>query len=454
MKRVWLVLPDPFSIRIFFETGIVEGLRARLDDRLALMWVTAPDVVSEWADRAAGLPMFHREDVRAPSHLGERVAGRLDRLLDRQIGYFPLGIRLNERFGFHSERMQPGHANFMLDSARAGPLPRWSVVESGMKRWFFGPRRHVRRLLLDALSADCSALVLSNVQPHSVTPYLTAARRLSLPVAAYVFSWDHTVGKGVISPHCARYIVQNQTMEDDLRRYHDIDPSRVVVTGWPQTDVFHRRRSRADYDALVRAFGLDPARPVVLFMGNTPTNAPYEGRLVERVVAWWEDTARDRFQVIFRPHPRDRDWKERYSRAQGREGLCVQQPSFTDLDQLAVLLQHVDVAVANAGTVFLDALINDRPAVCVLYDEGAPPGESWAAKNVLGKHYEELVASRAFYRAETFEEVVDGLERALAAPDELAGARRAVVREVVGEVDGRAAERVVDAIVEVVGSKV
>ena len=38
-------------------------------------------------------------------------------------------------------------------------------------------------------------------------------------------------------------------------------------------------------------------------------------------------------------------------------------------------------------------------------------------------------------------------------PDELADARRRVVRDVVGEVDGRAAERAVDAIVEVVGSR-
>jgi hypothetical protein len=454
MKRVWLVLPDPFSIRVFFDTGIVDGLRARLDDRLAIMWVTAPDVVAEWADRAAGLPMIHREEVRAPAHLGERVAGKLDRWLDRQIGYFPLGIRLNQRFGFHSERMSPGHDNFMLDSARVGPLPRWSSVERGMKWWFFSPRRHVRRVLMEMLATDCSALVVSNVQPQSVTPFLTAARRLSLPVVAYVFSWDHTVGKGVISPHCDRYIVQNRTMEDDLRQYHDIESSRVVVTGWPQSDVFHRRRPRADYDALLRTYGLDPARPVVLFMGNTPTNAPYEGRLVERLVAWWEQGGRDRFQLLFRPHPRDREWEERYGTARGREGIGLQQPSFTDLDLLTVVLQHVDVAVGNAGTVFLDALINDRPAVCVVYDEGAPPGESWAAKNVLGKHYEELVDSGAFYRAESFDDVVAGIDRGLAEPRALEDARRRVVREIVGDIDGRAAERVVDAMLEVVGSTV
>jgi len=65
---------------------------------------------------------------------------------------------------------------------------------------------------------------------------------------------------------------------------------------------------------------------------------------------------------------------------------------------------------------------------------------------VVGEHYRELEASGAFYRAATFEEVTAGIERALASPAELAEARHRVVREVVGEVDGRAAERVVAAI--------
>jgi len=124
----------------------------------------------------------------------------------------------------------------------------------------------------------------------------------------------------------------------------------------------------------------------------------------------------------------------------------VQEPSYTDLELLATLLQHVDCVVCNAGTILLDALANDRPAVCVLYDEGAPPGESYAMKNVIGEHYRELASSSAFYRAESFEEVVDGIGRALEHPDELAEERERVTRTVVGQVDGCAGTRVVDAI--------
>src|SRR5207249_10824470 len=115
-------------------------------------------------------------------------------------------------------------------------------------------------------------------------------------------------------------------------------------------------------------------------------------------------------------------------------GVAVQEPSFTDLDTLAVLLQYAEVVVSNAGTILLDALANDRPAVCTLYDEGAPRGESWALKNVSGEHYRQLMASDAFYRAERFEDVVTGIGRGLAQPAELGPERARAAGEVVGEV--------------------
>jgi hypothetical protein len=451
--RVWVALPDQLSIRIFFETGIVEGLRAQLDDRIAALFLVRPEESTEWTPRLNGVPVLQGSELTAvKSGVTERALGRVDRWLDRRVGYHPLAIRLNYRHGFHLERMQPGHPNWMLDSARAGSLPRWEALERAMEAWHFGTRRHVPKALLTAMRRDCSALVLSNVQPHSAVPFLVAARRLGVPVVAYVASWDHTVGKGVIPRFCERYVVQNDVMREDLVRYHGVAPERILVTGWPQTDVFHERRPRSEYEALVRGYGLDPERPLVLVMGNTPTNAPGEGRFVERLADWWEASARDRMQLFFRPHPRDRDWRERFAAASGRAGTYVQEPSYTDLAVLAILLQHGDVVVANAGTIMLDAVVNDRPVVCVLYDEGASPAESWAAKNVIGKHYEELASSGAFYRAASFDEVILGIERALANPGELAIERRTVAERVVGEVDGRAAERVVDAIVAVVRS--
>ena len=448
-KRVWVVLPDQLSTRLFVDTGILAGLSDRLGDRARAVLVGDG---GGWAEGTAGVPA-----IDAAALLGNRVSAverlhrALDRWLDGWLGYYPLAIRLSLRHGFHRERMAPGHENWMLDSSRAGPLPRWHWLERRMAAWQFGRTRYVPRALRNSMRHECSALVLSNVQPQVVVPFLVSARRLGVPIVAHVASWDHTVGKGVIAPFCEVYIVQNATMRDDLVRYHLIDPERIVVTGWPQTDVYAKMHPREEFDAVIRSLDLDPELPLVAVIGNTPTNAPFEDRLVERVVRWWEAEGRGRMTLLFRPHPRDRTWEERFASALSTPGVHVQAASFTDLNVLATILQHASCVVANAGTILLEALVNDRPAVCVLYDEGAPPGESWALKNVIGEHYRELATSDAFYPAKRFEDVVSGIERSLAHPAELSAERARVVSEVVGEVDGRAAERVVDAVVRAAG---
>jgi hypothetical protein len=450
---VWLVLPDPFSTRIFADCGVLDGLREALGDRLRAVVLMAPEQARQWDSRLGRLDAIERGEL-FPLRVGEieRVARRVDLELDRRIGFYPQAIRFNLRHGFHRERMRPGHRNLMLDLDRKGTLPTWRVLDAPMRRWLYSKRRYVPHALLARMRAECDALAFANVQTQPAVPFVAAGRRLGVPMVGYVASWDHAVGKGVIWPHLERYVVQNEVMRSDLARYHEVDPARVAVTGWPQTDVYHRRRSRDAYDAILRTYGLEPARPLVVVMGNTPTNAPYEHRFVDRMITWWEQSGgRGRFSLLFRPHPRDRDWETRFEAARTTAGAHVQAPSYTDLEVLATLLQHAGCVVANAGTILLDSLVNDRPAVCVMYDEDAPAGESWAATNVLGEHYRQLMESSAFYRAHDFDDVASGIARALANPDELAQERRRVAREVVGEVDGRAAERVVTAIVEIVG---
>ena len=298
-----------------------------------------------------GAPVLYGDELAAPS--GNRIAARVDAWLDRQIGYHPARdpAQPTSWIPRGADARWPSELDARLRPRRAAAA--LARLERAMQRWHFSAHRHVPRRLVETMERECSALVLSNVQPHAAVPFLVAARRLGLPVVAHVASWDHTVGKGVISPNCDVYVVQNRVMEDDLRRYHDIGPERVRVTGWPQTDIFRRSRPRADYEALLRRYGLDPGRPLVLCMGNTPTNAPYEDRFVERLLSWWEESARERFQLLFRPHPRDREWRERFGEpAAGRPGVYVQEPSYTDLEELTVLLQHGDAVVCNAGTIW------------------------------------------------------------------------------------------------------
>ena len=191
-----------------------------------------------------------------------------------------------------------------------------------MQRWHFGTRRYVPYELLRRMRAECGALVLSNVQPHSAVPFIVGARRLGLPIVAHVASWDHTVGKGVIAPFCDTYIVQNEAMREDLARYHDIGSERVVVTGWPQTDLYATTAILArSTTSLVRSFGLDPRSSARDGHGEHAREHAVRG-VGSSSDSWRGGRPRGRAgrPLLFRPHPRDREWSERFRAALATHG--------------------------------------------------------------------------------------------------------------------------------------
>jgi CDP-Glycerol:Poly(glycerophosphate) glycerophosphotransferase len=453
IPRVWLVFADQLTTRIFVECGIVDGLRRALPDSLTALFLVHEKHIRPWRDRLRGIDVVELDELMPPDvPTREHIVRRIDHALDARIGFYPLAIRHSQRHGFHDGRWAPGHTYPFLDTNRAGRLPRWRSIEKASAAWHLSPHRYVPASLLRRMQEDCDALVLTNPQTQLSTPFLAAARRLHLPTVGYIASWDHPVGKGIVSPYLDSYVVQNETMRDDLRRFHGVDNERVTVTGWPQTDVYHRQRTRVEYADLLARLGLAPDKPVVLYAGNAPHNMPYEPNLVARLVSWWRGTgANARFSLLFRPHPYDEQANERFRAAIEDPEVAFQSRSWTDLEDLATLLQHVDCVIANAGTIMLEALANDRPTVCVTFDEGAPPGRTWAELNLLGVHYRALMQSDAFLRAASFDELVEALGRSLEAPGELRIERERVARDVLGEVDGRAAERVVQAICASVG---
>ncbi len=347
--------------------------------------------------------------------------------------------------------MRPGHANIFLDSSQGRWLPGSETVQGALRSWLFSRRRYVSGALLERMRADCSLVVLANVQSHPAVPFLLAARRLGIPTVGYVASWDHTVGKGLVSPHVTRYVVQNDVMRHDLVRYHGIDPQRVTVTGWPQTDVFEPRRPLVEYEAILSQLDLVPGVPVVLVAGNTPTNAPYEGKLrrsARRLVANERHggsasaplpaaSTRRRLARTLRGRARISGRRGPGALVHGSRDPCDAAPA----RRLRRCERRHDPARQP----------RERPARGLrAVRRGRLARRAARGAERDREHYFDLVHSDAFLRATSFEEVVSGIDRALEQPTALAAERARVARDVVGEVDGRAAERVVDAIVATV----
>jgi hypothetical protein len=445
-----LVLSDPLTVRVFFYTGIISKLLSR-NSNIKFMSSYEGFCLQDWPknDGINACLDLHNDLVLYDYTLVERAQKFLDSQLDKQIGYFPVSIRFNIRHKFQTERLRKHHHNWFYDETRKGLLPDWDLFYFLMRKWVFSSARFVPQRLTQYLRKNVSHLIVTNLQFHANIPLIIAAYRLGIPIIAYIASWDHPVGKGIVFPHCCKYIVQNKKMANDLVNYQEIERERITVTGWPQSDVFAKIQPRNKYNALLDSFGINKDKKCVLITGNTETNAPYELQFLERFFTYWRDNKlSEKFSLIFRPHPKSANWQNIDDTLLSHPGFFVQRPSYTDIEDLSTLLHFVDCVVTNAGTILLDSIINDRPVVCMLYDEGAPEGVKFAAHNVTGEHYKELMSSGAFIIAESFRKVVSGIERCLDDPGEHRARRKEISDIVVGSVDGQAADRVAGAIIE------
>ena len=322
---------------------------------------------AEWAPRLGDVPWMLGADLfPADVGLSERVARRIDLAIDRNVGVLPaLGSP------------QPAQRLPSRAHATGAPEPVPRLVSDRAAAGLGAPRRADAPVALLAASlrlersrssgcgARCSAArgrerpePPGSAVPERGSSARPAGRRLRRELGPH-----RRQGDRLAAPRTLRRPERRHARRP--RRATTASPSaRIVVTGWPQTDVFHRRRPREAYDAIARALGLDPVSPARARRGKHADERARTRAASSIASSPGGRAARRRASSAALPPPSARP---RVARALRRGARCatdaaVQEPSYTDLDVLATLLQHVDCVVANAGTILLDALVNDRPA--------------------------------------------------------------------------------------------
>jgi hypothetical protein len=142
--------------------------------------------------------------------------------------------------------------------------------------------------------------------------YVKCARRLGVPSALCVASWDNLTSKGLIRVTPDHVIVWNEAQRAEAETLHGVPADRVLVTGAQVfDDWFDAKPTRARED-FCRMVGLDPARPFVLYVGSSMFIAPDEVPFAEKWLSHLrssDDGAIASLGVLVRPHPANaRQW--------------------------------------------------------------------------------------------------------------------------------------------------
>jgi hypothetical protein len=269
------------------------------------------------------------------------TAGQIERKIPWR---FWLGLARGARYTVDYVRyLTPEYAaiSSLTERARAkAPLPmRWFVERKAFQN------RRGNRLLTRALLAVEQAIpidratfaLVAHEKPDVllVTPlvdigsdqvdYVKTARRLGIRSALPVLSWDNLTNKGLIRVPPDRVFVWNEAQKTEAVTMHGTDPSTVVVTGAMVYDQWFARRPSTSREEFCSRVGLDPSRPILLYLCSSPFIAPDEVNFIEQWIGAIRSAPDSRVRtagILIRPHPENRQPWHRFA-AKGYADVAV-----------------------------------------------------------------------------------------------------------------------------------
>jgi hypothetical protein len=453
--RLWLLISCGWSVRNYLRSDFLQRMRSVAD---VSVWMPDGDPRLEDELRQAGIDTECLPPARLPRKL-EMLNGLLVQADNHRLGYWDPHL-WKWSVALQPVWKRPYHMAQRLAAEVTGATLLHPLLLRLERHW-------LRRKMEDSPYAEAfhrarPDLVLST-NPYSLQELFVShfARRAGIPVLAAIVSWDNLCYKGHLWSDYDGYIIWGPAMRKDLKHHlPSLPEDRIIETGSPQFD-FHRRSdlewSREEFN---RRIGAGSGRALITWGANVEWLFPDEPDVVAGLWKAIRDGAiPGRPQLLVRVHPHD--VADRFEAIrQECPGLLVQHPCshlngqywwFTpDVEELALLsntLRYSDVTVNLASSMTLDAAIFDKPVINVAYSTKPDhPHTRRIPFAHLSAHYRKVAESGAVKIAYSIEELVRWINRYLVDPSKEREERRNIVHTICGPMDGRAVDRIAEAL--------
>jgi hypothetical protein len=206
-----------------------------------------------------------------------------------------------------------------------------------------------------------------------------AAKELGIPSGLLVFSWDNLSNKGTIHAMPDRVYVWNEVQRREAIEMHGVAPEDVIATGAPRLDAFFAMRSTIDRDRFFRERGLDPARPMILYVASSGTVCRDEPGVVDA----WLDAVRSasdpllrQANVVVRPYPATKVKARWETWTPQHPGVVLEHnPDFDGYQGLYDHLDHCSAVVGLNTSAQIEASVLEKPVYTFAAGETAPGQE-------------------------------------------------------------------------------
>ncbi len=297
-------------------------------------------------------------------------------------------------------------------------------------------------------------------QPNEMA-IIAAAKRLSIPTIAFITSWDNLTTKNRLLFDYDVYVVWSEQMKQELYRFYPKSRNKpVYIVGGVQYDAFVNQRYQLSRAEFFRQNALDPARPMIAYCLGSPNLIREDHGALRYLELLRSSSDLAQAQVVIRPHPGfyEKGYteltkiKERFPdviiQSAHRYWKKVAFQNEESITEWVNTIKHADVVVNLSSTIAVDAAIFDRPVINLDFDPepGAPNQQLVKEINHQWDHFQPIAHSGGIWLVNDYDDLLKATRTYLAKPELHREARKWIVRYVCGEVDGRAGERLAEAI--------
>ena len=300
---------------------------------------------------------------------------------------------------------------------------------------------------------------------------IKTAQRHGVQTLTTMKSWDVPTTRGFTRVRADRILTFNEINKAETIAIGDYSAEKVHVIGFPQFDMYARPETFVSREEFFKKIGADPSRKLVLFAAPGDFKNPF----THEILSLLDDAISDgriteNIQILARFHPKYPSTAEQLSNLKNvikdRPGTYFSKKvekaldapqemtfewTFTDADliHLANSIKHSDITINTESTMTLDAAANDKPVVLVGFD-GNQKLDFWQSviRNYGREHLQAVLKTEGARLAHDGDELIASINTYLAAPETDAAGRARIRSELLFNVDGKAAIRVADHVID------
>ena len=277
-------------------------------------------------------------------------------------------------------------------------------------------------------------LFFTHQRPPFIATLVYWAKKLNIPTASFIFSWDNLASKGRMAATFNYFLVWSDLMKTELLRFYPLTHAQhISVVGTPQFEPYVLPEYELSEAEFYREFNLFPQKIIICYSCADATIGPNDPLIIATIAEGLQNGEISDAQLLVRTSPAEDErrfaetkalypeikWnhpKWELTRDGHPEPWSQRIPTQKDLTVLKAVLQYSDLNVNMLSTMSLDFMLFDKPVINTAF--GNPQNGLYNDQRFLSyEHYDNVVKSGAVKIATNKEELYSAINTYLQNPE-------------------------------------